>query len=124
MAGHSNAKATGLYDWWCARYHHDMRKRADLRPARASSIRESVTIPAQLAIEVRRVAKQKHLTMSRAVVVLAERGVEAETAARENLNVAYQRFMSEAAVERKNEAGKDLIRAVFGREAIAEDSVL
>ena len=130
MAGHSNAKNTGLYDRrnrapvWCARYHQNMRERADLRPARASSIRQSVTIPAQLAIEVRRVAKQKHLTMSRALVVLAERGVEAETAARDNLNAAYRRFMSEADVERKNDAGKDLIRAVFGREAIAEDPVL
>jgi hypothetical protein len=101
-----------------------MRKYADPRPARASSIRQSVTIPAQLAIEVRRVAKQKHLTMSRALVVLAERGVEAEAAARDNLGAAYRRFMSEADVERKNDAGKDLIRAVFGREAIAEDPVL
>ena len=83
-----------------------------------------MTIPAQLAIEVRRVAKQKHLTMSRALVVLAERGVEAEAAARENLNAVYRRFMSEADAERKNDAGKDLIRAVFGREAIAEDPVL
>jgi hypothetical protein len=29
--------------------------------------------------------------------------------------------MSEADPERKNEAGKDLIRAVFGKDAIAED---
>ncbi len=52
--------------------------KADPRPARGKAIRQSVTIPAPLAGEVRRVAKERHLTMSRAVVALAERGVRAE----------------------------------------------
>lgn len=87
-------------------------------------MRQSVTIPAQLAVEVERVARKKHLTKSRALVVLAQRGVEAEAAARDNLNATYRRFMSEADPERKGQAGKDLIRAVFGKDAIAEDSIL
>jgi len=62
--------------------------------------------------------------MSRALVVLAQRGVEAEMAARENLNATYRRFMAEADPERKAGAGKDLIRAIFGRDAIAEDPIL
>jgi len=74
-----------------------------------------------LAVEVQRVARKKHLTLSRALVVLAQRSVEAEAAARASLNGSYRRFMSEADPERKNEAGKDLIRAVFGKDAIAED---
>jgi hypothetical protein len=90
----------------------------------APSVRQSVTIPAQLAVEVERVARKKHLTMSRALVVLAQRGVEAEAAARANLNTTYRRFMAEADPERKNEAGKDLIRAVFGKDAIAGDPLL
>jgi hypothetical protein len=77
-----------------------------------------------LALEVERVAKKKHLTMSRALVVLAQRGVEAEAAARATLNATYRRFMAETDSERKNEAGKDLIRAVFGKDAIAEDPLL
>jgi hypothetical protein len=77
-----------------------------------------------LAVEVERVAKKKHLTTSRALVVLAQRGVEAEAAARANLNATYRRFLAEADPERKNEAGKDLIRAVFGKDAIAEDPLL
>ena len=81
-------------------------------------------MPAELAIEVERVAKKKHLTMSRALVMLAQRGVEAEVAARQNLNSTYRRFMSEADPQRKNEAGKDLIRAIFGKDSIAEDSIL
>jgi hypothetical protein len=87
-------------------------------------VRQSVTIPAQLATAVRRLAKEKHLTMSRTLVVLAERGLEAETAAREQLNASYRRFMSETDPDRKNDAGKDLIRMIFGKDAIAEDPVL
>ena len=61
--------------------------------------------------------------MSRALVSLAEGGIRAESDAKENLKVAYQRFMKEQAPHRKNEAGKDLIRVIFGANAIAEDPV-
>jgi hypothetical protein len=50
---------------------------------------------------------------------------EAEAAgAEDNLTAVYDRFMSTADRERTSEAGKDLIRAIFGKDAIAEDSVL
>jgi len=62
--------------------------------------------------------------MSWALVVLAQRGVEAEAAARKNLNTTYRRFMAEADPQRKGEAGKDLIRAIFGKDAVAEDPIL
>jgi hypothetical protein len=81
-------------------------------------VRQSVTIPAQLAIEVERVARKRHLTMSRALVVLAQRGVDAEAAARNALNATYRRFISEADPERKGEAGKGLIRAIFGKDPL------
>ncbi|HEV2690396.1 MAG TPA: hypothetical protein VGV35_17690 [Bryobacteraceae bacterium] len=94
-------------------------------PARtAQSVRQSVTIPAQLAVEVERVAKKEHLTVSRALVVLAQRGVDAEAAARNQLKATYRRFLSETDPGRKDEAGKDLIRAIFGKDSIAEDSIL
>jgi hypothetical protein len=35
----------------------------------------------------------------------------------------YNRFLAENDPTRKNEAGKDLIRAIFGKDAIAEDSI-
>ena len=56
--------------------------------------------------------------------MLAQRGVDAEAEAREALNATYRRFMSEDDPERKGEAGKELIRAIFGKDAIAEDSIL
>jgi DNA-directed RNA polymerase subunit F len=78
---------------------------------------------AQLAREVRRVAKERNVTISRALVTLAERGVEAEAAARAKLTATYEQFMAEADPARKSEVGEDLIRAIFGRAAMAEDSL-
>jgi hypothetical protein len=92
--------------------------------SRAKPVRQSVTIPAPLAVEVRRVAKQRRVTMSRALVSLAERGVRAEQEADRDLRAAYQRFMKEQDHARKEEAGKDLIRAIFGKDAIAGDTLL
>jgi hypothetical protein len=49
--------------------------------------------------------------------------VQAEAEAKQNLSASYHRFLAEDDPARKNEAGKDLIRAIFGKDAIAEDSV-
>ena len=81
------------------------------------AIRQSVSIPAPLVREVRRVAKERHLTISRALVTLAERGVRAELDAKENLKIAYRAFLKEQDPSRKEEAGREMIRAIFGRDA-------
>jgi hypothetical protein len=82
-----------------------------------------VTLPGSLASTVRRVAKERRLTMSRALVALAERGVQAEAEAQAELNATYKAFLKESEPRRKNEAGKALIRAIFGKDSIAEDSI-
>ena len=87
-------------------------------------VRQSVSIPAPLAAEVRRVAKERRLTMSRALVTLAERGVRAEQDAKENLKTAYRRFLKEKEPLKKEQAGRDMIRAIFGKDSIAEDPIL
>jgi hypothetical protein len=94
------------------------------RAQTSRAIRQSVTIPATLAVDVRRLAKERHVTMSRALVALAERGVRAEAEAKLQLKTAYRNFIEESEPERKNEAGRDLIRAIFGKDSIAEDSIL
>jgi len=40
-----------------------------------------------------------------------------------HLKSSCNRFLAENDPTRKNEAGKDLIRAIFGKDAIAEDSI-
>jgi hypothetical protein len=100
-----------------------MKSASTVRSRTSSSIRQSVTIPAELTVEVERVARRKHLTMSRALVVLAQRGEEAEAAARKNLNATYRRFMAEADPGRMGVARKEPIRSIFGKDAIAEDPI-
>ena len=91
--------------------------------ASTRSVRQSVTIPADLAIEVQRVAKERHVTISRALVALAERGVRAEAEAKAQLKASYRRFIEEKEPALKNQAGLELIRSIFGKDSIAEDSV-
>lgn len=90
---------------------------------RARSIRQSVTIPASLAGELKRVAKERRVTRSRALVALAESGVRAEAEAKRQLKESFNRFLSEGDPKLKNAAGLDLIRSIFGKGAVAEDSV-
>jgi hypothetical protein len=49
--------------------------------------------------------------------------VDAE-ASRTHLGTTYHHFMAESDPERKGESGKDLIRTIFGKDALAEDSIL
>jgi len=48
----------------------------------------------------------------------------AEAEARDQLQVSYHRFLEEKDPARKDEVGRDLIRAIFGKAAIAGDSIL
>jgi hypothetical protein len=58
------------------------------------------------------------------LVALAERGVQAELETKAQLQAPYSAFLAEEDPSQRREAGKDLIRAIFGKYAIAEDSVL
>ena len=69
---------------------------------------------------MRGVAKERQGTMGRAMV---ERGIRAESEAKQQLEAAYRNFIVEAEPERKNEAWRAVIRAVFGKNSIAGDSV-
>jgi len=90
---------------------------------RPTAVRKNVTIPAPLVKEVRRVARERHLTEGRALIALAEKGVQAERDARQTLKLAHGRFLAEPGGAKKDQAGKDLIRAIFGTDAIAEDQI-
>jgi hypothetical protein len=91
------------------------------RKKTSRSVRQSVTIPADLAREVRRVARERKVTMSRALVTLAEQGVEAESAERARIAGVYERFMTTEDAAEKNEVGQELIQEIFGKAAIAKD---
>ena len=48
-------------------------------------------------------------------------GVKAEAAERARLAAAYEQFMSTGDPGKKNKVGQELIQAIFGKAAIAED---
>jgi DnaJ-domain-containing protein 1 len=83
------------------------------------SLRQSVTIPKPLAEEARRVAEERRVTFSAALVYLAERGVKAEREAQEKLKRTYKQYIKEQDPEKKLAAGDDLIRSIFGADSIA-----
>ena len=59
------------------------RRKIPSRRPRSKPVRQSVTVPGPLVAEVRRVAKEGSLTMSRALVALAEREAFAPNAKHE-----------------------------------------
>ena len=61
------------------------------------------------------------MTLAMAAAVWERKRAEAE--AKEQLKSSFKRFLAENDPARKNEAGKDLIRTIFGKDAIAEDSI-
>jgi hypothetical protein len=62
--------------------------------------------------------------MSGALGPRGVRGGRPHAAAPATLNATYRRFLKEQEPARKEEAGKDLIRAIFGKDALAGDSLL
>jgi len=100
------------------------RVKSKSRNPKGKPVRYSVTVPAPLAVQLRRLARQRNLTISHALVELAERGIQAELDAKDELASAYERFMREQDPAHKSRAGKNLVRTIFGKDAIAEDSLL
>lgn len=82
-----------------------------------------VDVPLALREEAQRIAKEENWTLSKAIVFLAERGVEAQRSAELELKRSYERLMDEKDTAQKPEARKDLIKAIFGPDSIATDQV-
>jgi hypothetical protein len=78
----------------------------------------TVSLPAPLAEVANRIAAQQHWTFPEAVVFLIKRGAKAQQEAEENVENNFNRFM-EADANQRQQAGDDLIRAIFGPESLA-----
>jgi trimethylamine:corrinoid methyltransferase-like protein len=51
------------------------------------------------------------------------KSVRHEAEVKHQLKAAYRNFAKKVEPDRKNEAGRDLTRAIFGEDSIAEESV-
>lgn len=83
-----------------------------------------VDLPRPLREEAQRIANEENWTLSKAIVFLAQCGVEARRSAEQELKRSYERLINEKDPGEKAEARRDLVRAIFGPDSVAKDQVL
>lgn len=77
-------------------------------------VRQSVTLPAKTAAQVRSLAKTRRLSSNRMLVELIENGIEAEKRKQEEFFKLAERFRSATDPREAKRLGDELGRMVFG----------
>jgi hypothetical protein len=85
----------------------------DVRTAE-KTVRQSVSLPAKLAAQVRSMAKTRRLSANRMLVELIEDGIEAEKRKQQEFVELAERFRNESDPETAKRLGDQLGRMVFG----------
>jgi hypothetical protein len=83
-------------------------------PARKRSIRQSVSLPANVAAQVRSLAKNRRLSSNRMLVELIENGIEAEKRKQPEFFALAEKFRNATDPEDAKRLGDELGRLVFG----------
>src|SRR5437773_2734298 len=78
------------------------------------AVRQSVSLPARLAKQVHRMAKNRKLSKNRMLLELIENGISAEMRKQEQFFALAERFRNEKDPEAANRMGDELGRMVFG----------
>ena len=81
---------------------------------RAKTVRQSVSLPAKVATQVRTMAKSRRLSAARMLVELIENGIEAEQRKQQEFFDLAERFRSATDSEAAKRLGDQLGRMVFG----------
>jgi len=85
----------------------------DVRTAE-KTVRQSVSLPAKLAAQVRSMAKTRRLSANRMLLELIEDGIEAEKRKQQEFVELAERFRNESDPETAKRLGDQLGRMVFG----------
>jgi len=80
----------------------------------SKTIRQSVSLPANVAAQVRALAKRRRLSGNRMIVELIENGMEAEKRKQEEFFELARRFRSAKEPAEAQRLGQQLGRMVFG----------
>jgi ribosomal protein L1 len=80
----------------------------------AKTIRQSVSLPAGTARQVRIMAKSRRLSANRMIVELIENGIEAESRKQQEFFELAERFRNETDPNEAKRLGDQLGRMVFG----------
>jgi hypothetical protein len=78
------------------------------------AVRQSVTLPANVAAQVRTLAKTRRLSSNRMLVELIENGIEAEKRKQQEFFELAERFRKADDPEEAKRLGDELGRMVFG----------
>ncbi len=78
------------------------------------AIRQSVTLPAKTAAQVRRLAETRRVSSNRILVELIENGIEAEKRKQQEFFDLAERFRNTTDPEEAKRLGDELGRLVFG----------
>lgn len=78
------------------------------------TVRQSVSLPANVAVQVRTLAKTRRLSANRMLVELIENGIEAEKRKQQEFFQLAERFRSTTDPEDVKRVGDQLGRMVFG----------
>ena len=82
--------------------------------AQGKSVRQSVSLPAKTAAQVRSLAKTRKLSSNRMLVELIENGIEAEKRKQQEFFELAERFRNASDPEEVKRLGDALGRMVFG----------
>jgi len=77
-------------------------------------VRQSVSLPAKIAAQVRALAKNRRLSSNRMLVELIENGIEAEKRKQQEFFELAERFRNTTNPEEAKRLGDKLGRMVFG----------
>lgn len=80
----------------------------------STPVRQSVSLPANVAAQVRRLAKVRKLSSNRMLVELIENGIAAEERKQEEFFKLAERFRNASDPEEAKRLGDELGRMVFG----------
>lgn len=86
----------------------------DAMPAANKTVRQSVSLPAKVAAQVRSLAKNRRLSSNRMLVELIENGIEAEKRKQQEFFELAEKFRSAKDPDEAKKLGNDLGRMVFG----------
>jgi hypothetical protein len=84
-----------------------------MRPAN-KVVRQSVSLPANIAAQVRNLAKTRRLSSNRMLVELIENGIEAERRKQQEFFELAERFRDTTDPKEAERLGDELGRMVFG----------
>ena len=81
---------------------------------RSKSVRQSVSLPASVAAQVRNLARTRKLSSNRMLVELIENGIESEKRKQQEFFKLAERFRNATDPEEAKRLGDELGRMVFG----------